>query len=77
MSLFQPNTAQHSVPELHRDNAPEPRASAGAIVVRLAALKWSYTRLKQVPSKWRDPVPPTSPHQGATRRVTPAVRQLC
>ena len=41
--------------------------------VGLAAFLSSFRGSKLIPAKRRCLVPPTSPHQGATRRVTPAV----
>src|SRR5215212_4880539 len=81
-------TAQHSVPHDHRDKyAPDPRKSTettlaphvvslanhAGVVVGVGAFSSSLRGFRMVPAKWRPLVPPTSPHQGATRRVTPAV----
>jgi hypothetical protein len=38
-------------------------------MVGVGAFSSSLRGLKLVPAKWRDLVPPTSPHQGATQRV--------
>src|SRR5687767_5520818 len=53
--------------------APDPHTSTGVMMVGVSAFSGSLRGLKLVPSKWRCRVPPTSPHQGATRRVTQAV----
>ncbi|HET8671068.1 MAG TPA: hypothetical protein VFM05_10705, partial [Candidatus Saccharimonadales bacterium] len=46
-------------------------------LVGVCAFSGSLCGLKLVPSKWRYLVPPTNPHQSATRRVTRAVgRQI-
>jgi len=42
-------------------------------LVGVGAFSSTLRGLKLVPAKTRYLVPPTSPHQGATRRVTPAV----
>ncbi len=46
------------------------------MMVGVAAFSGSLCGSKLVPAKWHRLVPPTSPHQGATRRVTPAVGRL-
>src|SRR6266498_5636967 len=49
------------------------RLHANTRLVGLAAFSGSLCDLELVPSKRRYLIPPTSPHQGATRRVTQAV----
>jgi hypothetical protein len=72
-------TAQHSVPRDHRDNAPDPRQRATGTAVRGDGVRvftcacgkvqaGTLRGLEWVPSKWRYLIPPTSPHhphQGA------------
>src|SRR5215213_2986764 len=43
------------------------------MVVGVCVFSDNLCGLKLVPVKWRYLVPPTSPHQGATRRVTQTV----
>jgi hypothetical protein len=53
--------------------APDPWKSTRTIVVGVGAFSGSLRGLELVPLKWRCLVPPTSPHQGATQRVTQTV----
>ena len=72
LGVFNSSSAQHSVPEVHRDNAPDPRQprhrTAGAIVVGVGAFSGNLRGLKLVPSKWRYFVPPTSGYPAESMR---------
>ena len=50
--------------------APDPRTSTWVMMVGVAAFSGNLCNLNWIPLKWRPLVPPTSPHQGATQRVT-------
>ncbi len=53
--------------------APDPWVSTRTVVVGVGAFSGSLCGSKPVPAKLRYLIPPTSPHQGAARRVTRAV----